>query len=59
MSDYFGSYLLAVIKKVLVKNLKFFFFATYVPVTLIKSELQTDPVNPANPDILKFITKFL
>ena len=47
-------------KKVLMKNLFFFlFFPTYVPVTLIKSKLQIHPANPTNPDILKFITKFL
>ena len=51
ISDYFGSYLLALIKKVLL-------FLTYVPVTSIKSKLQIHPANPTNPDILKFFTKF-
>ena len=41
------------------KNLKFLLFPTDVPVTLLKSKLQIHPVNPTNPDILKFITKFL
>ena len=41
------------------KNLKFIAFPAYVIVTLIKSKLQIHPVNPTNPDILKFITKFL
>ena len=59
MLDYFGSYLLALIMKVLMKNLKFLLFPTYVRVTLIKSKLQLHPVNPTNPDILKFIAKFL
>ena len=51
ISDYFGSYLLALIKKVPMK-------VPIVPVALIKSKLQIHPVNPTNPDILKFITKF-
>ena len=59
MLDYFGSYLLALIMKVLMKNLKFLLFPTYVRVTLIKSKLQLHPVNPTDPDILKFIAKFL
>ena len=59
MQDYFGSYLLALVKKILMKNIKFILFPTYVPATLIKSQLQIHPVNPTNPDILKFITKFL
>ena len=59
IQDYFGSYLLAPIKKVLMNNLKFILFSTYVPVILIKSKLQIHPANPTNPDILKFITKFL
>ena len=58
MSDYFESYLLAFIKKVLTKNLNFLLFPNYVPVTLIKSKLQIHPANPRNSDILKFITKF-
>ena len=33
---YFGSFLLALIKKVLMKDLKFLLFPTYVPFTLIK-----------------------
>ena len=41
------------------KNLKLLPFPTYVPVTLIKSILQIHRVNPTNPEILKFITKFL
>ena len=41
------------------KNLKFLLFPIDAPVTLIKSKLQIQPVNPTNPDILKFITKFL
>ena len=49
-----GSY-----KEVLIKNLKFVLFPTYVPVTLLKSKLQIRPANPINPDILIFITKFL
>ena len=56
ISDYFGSYLLAQIKKVLMKNLRFLLFPTYVPVTLIKCKLQIHPVNPTNPDISKLIT---
>ena len=59
ISDYVGSYLLALIKKVLINNLKFLLFPTSVPVTLIKSKLQIHPANLANPEILKFITKFL
>ena len=51
--------MLALIKTVLIKNLKFLLFPTPVPVTLIKSKLQIHPANPANPKILKFITKFL
>ena len=58
IKDYFGSYLLALTKKFLMKNLKLILFPTYVPVTLIKSKLQIRPTNPANPDILKFVTKF-
>ena len=57
--DYFGSYLLVLIKKVFMKHLKFLLLSTYVAVTLTKCKLQTDPVNPTNPDILKFIMKFL
>ena len=45
----FRIFLLALIKKVLMKNLKLPFFLTYVPVTLIKSKLQIYPVNPINP----------
>ena len=56
VSDYFGSYLLALIKKTLMKNLKFVLFPTYVSVTLMKSKPQ---IYPMYPDILKFITKFL
>ena len=41
------------------KHLKFLLLSTYVAVTLTKCKLQTDPVNPTNPDILKFIMKFL
>ena len=41
------------------KNLKLVIFPTYVSVTLMKSKLQFHPTNPTNPDILKFITKFL
>ena len=52
MPDYFGSYLLAFIKKL-------FIFRTYPLVTLIKYKLQIHPAIPANPDISKFITKFL
>ena len=59
MSDYFGSYLSALIKIVLIKNLKFLFFPTYALVTLIKFKLKFHYANPTNPDILKFITKFL
>ena len=59
ISDYFRSYLLALKKKVLMKNLRFLLFPTYVTVTLIKSKLQIYPVNPTNPDILKFITKVI
>ena len=59
ISDYFGSYLLALIKNVLMKNLKFLLFPTYVPMTLIKSKIESHPANPTNPGILKFITKFL
>ena len=55
-SDYSGNYLLALIKKVFMKNLDFLHFSTYVPVTLVKSELQIHPENPTNPDILKFFT---
>ena len=58
ISDYFGSYFLASIRKVLMKNLKFLLFSTYVPVTLIKSKLQIHAGNPTNPDILNFFTKF-
>ena len=58
ISDYFVSYLLAIIKKVLMKNLKFRLFSTYVPVTLIKSKLKIHAANFTDPDILKFITKF-
>ena len=58
-SDHFGFYLLALIKKFIMKKLKFLFFPTYVPVTLIKSKLQIHPLNPANPDILKVMTKYL
>ena len=54
-----ASYLLALIKKVLIKNLKFLLFPTYAPVTLIKSKSQIHSVNPTNPGILNFITKFL
>ena len=54
-----GSYLLALIKKVLMENLNLLIFPTYVTVNLIKSKLQIHPVNPTNPDILKFITKVL
>ena len=42
-------------KKVLMKNLKFLLFPIYIPVTLIKSKLQFDPMNPTNSDILKFL----
>ena len=59
IEDYFGSYLLALKKKVLAKNLKFDLFPTYVQVTLIKSKLQIHLANPTNPETLKFITKFL
>ena len=55
----FWNCLLALMKKILMKNLNFLLFPTYVPVTLIKSKLQIHPVNPTNPDILKFITKLL
>ena len=51
ISDYFGRHLLALIKKVLMKNLTFLRFSTYVLVTLIKSKLPIHPVNPTNPDI--------
>ena len=40
-------------------NRKFILFPTYAPVTLIKSKLQLHPANPTDPDILKFIAKFL
>ena len=39
-------YLLALLKKALIKNLKFPLFPTYVPVTLVKSKLQIHPANP-------------
>ena len=54
-----ASYLLALIKKVLIMNLKFLLFPIYVSVTLIKSKSEIHPMNFRNPDILKFITKFL
>ena len=41
------------------KNVKFLLFPTYIPVTLIMPKLQIHAVNPTNPDILKFTTKFL
>ena len=59
ISDYFESYLSATMKKALMKNLKFFLFPTYVTVTLIKSKLEVHPANLTNPDIWKFIAKFL
>ena len=59
ISDYFGSYSLVLIKKVVTKNLKFLLFPTYVPVTLIRSKLQIHPANPTHSYILKFITEFL
>ena len=40
------------------KNVKFVLLSTDVPFTL-KSKLQTHPANYTNPDIFKFITKFL
>ena len=43
----------------LMKNVKLIFFPTYVPVTLVKSKLQIHLTNTTNPDILKYITKFL
>ena len=55
----FGSCLLTLIKKVSMKNLKLLLILTYVPTTLIESKLQIHLVNPTNPDILKFITRFL
>ena len=54
-----ASYLLALIKKVLIMNLKFLLFPIYVSVTLIKSKSEIHPMNFRKPDILKFITKFL
>ena len=48
-----GSYLLALIKKVLMENLNLLIFPTYVTVNLIKSKLQIHPVNPTNPDIFE------
>ena len=58
ISDYFGSYLLAIIKKVLMKNLNFLLFSMYFPITLIRSKLQIHLAYPTNPVFLKFITKF-
>ena len=55
----YTSYLLALTKKVLMKNLKFVLFPTYVPATLVKSKLKIYPVNSTNTDILKFFTTFL
>ena len=46
-------------KEVYHEEIKISFFPTYVPATLIKSKLQIHPLNPANPDILKVITKYL
>ena len=46
ISDYFGSYLLALIKKVLTKDLKILLLSTYFAVTLMKSKLQIHPANP-------------
>ena len=48
----FASY----IKKVLMKNLKFVFFSTHVPITLINltkslNYTQIHPANPTNPEI--------
>ena len=40
------------------KGSKIFPFPAYVLFTLMKSKLQIHFANPANPDILKFITKF-
>ena len=51
--------MLALTKKVLMKNLKFVLFPTYVPATLVKSKLKIYPVNSTNTDILKFFTTFL
>ena len=51
-----GSYLLGLIKKVLMENVNFLLFPTYVSVTLIKSKLQIHPVNLTKQDFLKFIT---
>ena len=45
------------IKKVLMENVNFLLFPTYVSVTLIKSNLQIHPVNLTKQDFLKFITK--
>ena len=55
ISNYFDSYLFALINKVLIKNLKFHLFPTLVPITLKKSKLQIHSVNPTYPDILKFM----
>ena len=49
---FFLSYLLALIKKVLIK---FILFPTYIPVTLIKSKGQIHSANLANPDIVKYM----
>ena len=40
-------------------NPKFAFFPIYVPVALTKSKLQIHPASLTNPDISKFIAKFL
>ena len=40
------------------KNLTFVVFPIYVQVTFIKSKLEIPPVNPTNPDILKFIIHY-
>ena len=59
ISDYFVSYLLTLIKKVLMKNLNFLLSPIYVPVTLINSKFQIHPVNLRNLDIFILIIKFL